>query len=482
MADGEIGPMMRRARAPVGAADDRQRVGGVLEQFEQRADRAGIGGFGDRRHARAVERLDLVAQHVLGDGEHDRAGAAGGGDAVGAGDIFGDAARIVDPRRPFGDRREEGRHVDFLEALAVAVGAVEVADEQDHRGRILEGDMDAGAGIGRARAARDEGDAGPPGHLAVGVGHVGDPAFLPADDGVDLGRVVERVEHGEEAFAGDGENAVAALDAKLVDKDLAAGALGHVRPLARARAFDKASPALRLSIGGVGIMGAWGSGSFENDTAMDWAAEVQSLEDVRKLFAGLKQQTDGFEGDGELELDADFACELLAAAECVATLMGRRGRDFPDDLAQRLEGSGEPDNLMFHQARNAVLHVMRHSELAELWEEAGEDGEPNEWLAEMTRLIDRLNPEVEVEPWDQEHIEANVGAPLSDGGNSCAFCNGPIAREQLWGINVYDAFNMNSMGSGFWLHLPCLNARLHHKHAIADLKFDPDNLPDLDQL
>jgi hypothetical protein len=41
---------------------------------------------------------------------------------------------------------------------------------------------------------------------------------------------------------------------------------------------------------------------------------------------------------------------------------------------------------------------------------------------------------------------------------------------------------MNSFGRGFWLHLPCLNARLHHKHAIVDLKFDPNNMPDLDQL
>ena len=39
---------------------------------------------------------------------------------------------------------------------------------------------------------------------------------------------------------------------------------------------------------------------------------------------------------------------------------------------------------------------------------------------------------------------------------------------------------MNSFGRGFWLHLPCLNARLHHKHAIADLKFDPNNMPDLE--
>ena len=224
VARGEIGPMMRRARAPVGAADDRERGGGVLEQFEQRADRAGVGGLGDGRHARAVERVDHVAQHVLGNGEDDGAGPAGGGDAPGARDIFGDAAGIVDPRRPFGDGREESGEVDFLKALAILVGAVEVADEQDHRGGILESDVDPRTGVGRARAAGDEGDAGTPGHLAVGVGHVSDPAFLAADGDVDFGRVVERVEHREEAFAGNGEDAVAALDAKLVDEDLAAGA------------------------------------------------------------------------------------------------------------------------------------------------------------------------------------------------------------------------------------------------------------------
>ena len=28
-------------------------------------------------------------------------------------------------------------------------------------------------------------------------------------------------------------------------------------------------------------MGAWGSGGFENDTALDWAAGVQSIDDIR---------------------------------------------------------------------------------------------------------------------------------------------------------------------------------------------------------
>ncbi len=84
--------------------------------------------------------------------------------------------------------------------------------------------MDAGRGIGRAGASRHEGDAGLAGHLAVGIGHIADPAFLAADDGLDFRRVMQCVEDGEEAFPGNGEDAVAALDPELLDKDLAAGA------------------------------------------------------------------------------------------------------------------------------------------------------------------------------------------------------------------------------------------------------------------
>ena len=231
VAEGEIGEMVRRARAPVRAADDGDRRGGFLEQFEQSGNRAWIGRFAQRRHRWPVDRLDLVTQHVLGNGQHHRPRSAGGGDAIRPRDIFGNAPGIVDPRRPFGDGTEESRKVDLLEALAVLVGARQVADEQDQRRRILEGDMDSGAGVGGAGPAGHEGDSRPPGHLAVGVGHVGDAAFLPADDDIDLGRVKQRVEDGEEALARHGENAVAALGLELIDEDAATAALGHAGAL-----------------------------------------------------------------------------------------------------------------------------------------------------------------------------------------------------------------------------------------------------------
>src|SRR5438270_8227891 len=97
VAEREIGEAVGSARAPVGAADDRYRIGRVLQKLEQRLKRSGVGRFGERPHAWAIGSLDLVAQHVLGKRKHDRAGASGSRYAISAGDIVGDAASVVTP-------------------------------------------------------------------------------------------------------------------------------------------------------------------------------------------------------------------------------------------------------------------------------------------------------------------------------------------------------------------------------------------------
>jgi hypothetical protein len=218
-------------------------------------------------------------------------------------------------------------------------------------------------------------------------------------------------------------------------------------------------------------MGAWGAGSFENDAAMDWAGSVQSLADVRAPFERLAAL-------GAEYVDADLACEVIAAAETVAMLMGRKIPDFPEELGQRLADAGEADKQTYHQARGAVMQVMRDSELAELWEEAAAENGTNDWLAELTSLIERLNPEIEATPWAPEEIEQRVGQVLQ----TCAFCDQPVAAGELFLMTLFDASRKSAFDRGLWLHLACLNARMHHKHAIIDLKFDPDNMPDLDTL
>ncbi len=87
--------------------------------------------------------------------------------------------------------------------------------------------MHARAGVGRARAAGDEGDSGAAGHLAVGIGHIADTALLPANGDRDFRSIVKCIEDGEEALARNGENPVAAVDLQLVDEDSSACSCGH---------------------------------------------------------------------------------------------------------------------------------------------------------------------------------------------------------------------------------------------------------------
>ena len=81
--------------------------------------------------------------------------------------------------------------------------------------------MDATRGVRRAGAARDHADARAAGELAVGVGHVGGADLVAAGDEAER-RVVEGIEHGEVALAGDAEGDVDAVHDELVDEEPAA--------------------------------------------------------------------------------------------------------------------------------------------------------------------------------------------------------------------------------------------------------------------
>ena len=84
--------------------------------------------------------------------------------------------------------------------------------------------MHPDTGIGRPRPARHKGHTGSPGHRPIRRRHIGNAAFLTADDLLDFRAVMQRIEHREEAFPRHGENAVAALLDQLIDEDAAAGA------------------------------------------------------------------------------------------------------------------------------------------------------------------------------------------------------------------------------------------------------------------
>ena len=200
--------------APAAAADQHDRP---LGGGEQPAHFGEVGGAGMRPH-RAVRADDrgggAVAQHVLGQGHDDRAGAAGGRDLERLVHQLRDALGHVDLRHPFGERRVHLAEIDLLERLAVDLVARHLADQHDHRRRILERGMDADRGVAGAGAARHQQHAGLAGQLAVGLGHKGGAAFLAAGHEADLGGVEQRVEHFEIALAGDAERHLDAMRAQ----------------------------------------------------------------------------------------------------------------------------------------------------------------------------------------------------------------------------------------------------------------------------
>jgi hypothetical protein len=203
-------------------------------------------------------------------------------------------------------------------------------------------------------------------------------------------------------------------------------------------------------------VGAWGAGGFENDTALDFVATIERVDD---LIAALASKS------GE-KIDADTASTIIAAAECVAAMLGRPADDIPEDLAVRLSGFGRPQAALLEKTRNQVSLVISHSELSDLWAESGNAGQFN--LA-MTGLIDRLNPDIKPPP-----KKGRAKKPPFN-RSPCAFCNKPMG-EQAFGmfeISV-DLGDGHPVRIGKWAHLPCLNARLHPAHIVQGWRSDPE--------
>ena len=165
--------------------------------------------MGAHRPVRADQRRRApIPQHILRQRQHDRSRPSGGCDLKCLVDEFWDALGHVDLRDPLGERRKHLAEIDLLEGLAVDLVARHLADEHDHRRRVLKGGMDTDRRIARAWASRHQQDPRPPSQLTVCLGHKGGAALLPARHEADLRSVEQRVQHFEIALTGDAEGRV----------------------------------------------------------------------------------------------------------------------------------------------------------------------------------------------------------------------------------------------------------------------------------
>jgi Domain of unknown function (DUF4259) len=204
-------------------------------------------------------------------------------------------------------------------------------------------------------------------------------------------------------------------------------------------------------------MGAWGAGGFENDTALDFVATIESVDDLVVAFTS---------EPGE-KIDVDTASRIIAAAECVAAMLGRPVDAIPEALAARLIGFGKPGAALLEATRDHVSMVISHSELSELWAEADN---PAAFNLAMTGLIDRLNPDIKPKARKDRKKKPPFNA------SPCAFCNRPMGEEMF---GMFD-FSVDEGGEparfGMWAHLSCLNARLHPVHIVQAWKSDPETI------
>ena len=129
-------------------------------------------------------------------------------------------------------------------------------------------------------------------------------------------------------------------------------------------------------------MGAWGTGSFENDDAADWVAGLRTIspEALTKLLAHA--------ADDPSYLEAPAASVAVAAAEVVAALNGSAAEGAAGEIgewAKRHSQACTPE--LKDVAMRAVDRVRRDSELKDLWMEA--DG-LNDWIGALRELQARL--------------------------------------------------------------------------------------------
>ena len=130
---------------------------------------------------------------------------------------------LLDLERQLRHRAERVAVVELLECLSPAMLKWHLADEEDQRGRVLKRGVDAGSGMRCSRRARHEADAGPSGHLSVGLGHVRGAGLVPCDDEAD-GRISKCVEDGDVALTRNAECGVDAVNDELVNEDAGAAA------------------------------------------------------------------------------------------------------------------------------------------------------------------------------------------------------------------------------------------------------------------
>lgn len=133
-------------------------------------------------------------------------------------------------------------------------------------------------------------------------------------------------------------------------------------------------------------MGAWDAGTFDNDDACDWAAELAEVDDFSLIESALAATESASD-----YLESPDACIALAACEALARANGGGGvkNAYTEEVDKWVDRHKlKPPAALIDRARRAITRILgEKSELRESWEESGS---VKEWLAEVENLRARL--------------------------------------------------------------------------------------------
>jgi hypothetical protein len=130
-------------------------------------------------------------------------------------------------------------------------------------------------------------------------------------------------------------------------------------------------------------MGTWSHEPFGNDSACDWAYDLQGQPDFALVAQAIKNVLD----NGDEYLDSDLSVEAVAAAEVLAKAIGRGTQtdaytESVDSWIRSLAVKPSPD--LIEQAHAALSRILgEDSELRELWEESDD---LEKWLSSINAL------------------------------------------------------------------------------------------------
>jgi hypothetical protein len=134
-------------------------------------------------------------------------------------------------------------------------------------------------------------------------------------------------------------------------------------------------------------MGTWSVEPFGNDDAVDWADELDELNDPNLI----QEAIDAVLAVGDEYLEAPDAAVAVAAIDVLARMCGNFGErnaytETVDAWVERLDVA--PDRKTIDKALRALDRILaEESELKELWEESGEF---DQWKASMLALRNRV--------------------------------------------------------------------------------------------